>query len=291
MLGTLSAALGKGLALADEAKQLAASKLADAKHLAGSARDGLTPSRRELVPFRNYPVHMDERAIAEGGFAFVHLARHAETGEIYAVKRMLAQDRDSAELARAERALLANLPPHPNIVRMFASTVRQAARCEEHLLLLEYCSRGTLIRHCTPDAHGALPPVLRITRLLEAFLGVCRAVSHLHAQAPPIAHRDIKLENVLVSEAGVCKLCDFGSATTRTLDCATASRQVRLGSRMCSSFCSARADPHGRPGKVFLVFFFFFFLRSHDADARPSRQVRFGSMMCFSIYLFIVNPS
>ena len=228
LLGGLSAALDRGRALVDDARHLAEAKLAEARQLAESARDAAreASSRRELITFHGYPVLMNGSTMAEGGFAFVHIARHAETGKPFAVKRMLAQDRDSAELARAERKLLSELPPHPNIVRMFASTARRAGRFEEHLLLLEYCSRGTLIRYCTPGPGGALPPPLDITNLLEAFVGVCRGVSHLHSQSPPIAHRDLKLENVLVDDSGTCKICDFGSATTRTLNCATASRQV-----------------------------------------------------------------
>ena len=43
------------------------------------------------------------------------------------------------------------------------------------------------------------------------------AISTLHASHPPITHRDLKLENLLIntSESGI-KLCDFGSATTET---------------------------------------------------------------------------
>lgn len=40
-----------------------------------------------------------------------------------------------------------------------------------------------------------------------------RALVYLHSQEPPIAHRDIKLENVLINK-GVFKICDFGSCST-----------------------------------------------------------------------------
>lgn len=45
------------------------------------------------------------------------------------------------------------------------------------------------------------------------FYQVCRAVSHMHAQTPEVIHRDLKIENLLISSDGVIKLCDFGSAT------------------------------------------------------------------------------
>ena len=42
------------------------------------------------------------------------------------------------------------------------------------------------------------------------------AVAYLHRQSPPIVHRDLKCENLLVDTAGGVKLCDLGSATTAT---------------------------------------------------------------------------
>jgi len=39
----------------------------------------------------------------------------------------------------------------------------------------------------------------------------------MHSQVPPVAHRDIKIENVLLHNKKF-KLCDFGSATKATLD-------------------------------------------------------------------------
>lgn len=45
------------------------------------------------------------------------------------------------------------------------------------------------------------------------FYQICKAVSHMHSQTPEVIHRDLKIENLLISGDGVIKLCDFGSAT------------------------------------------------------------------------------
>ncbi|XP_006893653.1 PREDICTED: cyclin-G-associated kinase isoform X2 [Elephantulus edwardii] len=50
--------------------------------------------------------------------------------------------------------------------------------------------------------------------VLKIFYQTCRAVQHMHKQKPPIIHRDLKVENLLLSDQGTIKLCDFGSATT-----------------------------------------------------------------------------
>jgi serine/threonine protein kinase len=46
---------------------------------------------------------------------------------------------------------------------------------------------------------------------------VIAGVMHMHSQSPPIAHRDLKVENILL-ENKKFKLCDFGSSSTDILD-------------------------------------------------------------------------
>ena len=47
------------------------------------------------------------------------------------------------------------------------------------------------------------------------FWQTCKAVQALHSLDEPLVHRDLKIENLLLTSDGVVKLCDFGSATAR----------------------------------------------------------------------------
>jgi serine/threonine protein kinase len=60
-------------------------------------------------------------------------------------------------------------------------------------------------------------------RRAVAHMAQCAgAVRALHALRPPVAHRDLKLENMLVAADGRVKLCDFGSCAVGPQSVATA---------------------------------------------------------------------
>eukprot|EP00741_Cyanophora_paradoxa_P001511 tig00000492_g1462.t2 len=125
------------------------------------------------------------------GYSILHIATDRETNELYALKRVLAHDAETLRLAEEEIRVMKSLPPHPLIVRLYASAIlpsQQNPNQREVFMLMELCSGGHL---------------------------VCLSVAHLHCQSPPIAHRDLKVENVIRHENGDYKLCDFGSCTTR----------------------------------------------------------------------------
>lgn len=97
-------------------------------------------------------------------------------------------------------------------------------RSIQHLILMEYCEGGTafdVIKRMRANHNLALsssvsPSPQSNTRfdlpsLVIAFGQICNAVSYLHAQRPPVIHRDLKPVNFLIKHNSY-KVCDFGSA-------------------------------------------------------------------------------
>ncbi|XP_061490080.1 cyclin-G-associated kinase isoform X3 [Rhineura floridana] len=106
------------------------------------------------------------------------------------------------------------LSGHPNIVQFCSAASIGKEESDtgqgEFLLLTELC-RGQLVEFLK-KAESKGP--LSCDTVLKIFYQTCRAVQHMHKQKPPIIHRDLKIENMLMGNQGTIKLCDFGSATT-----------------------------------------------------------------------------
>ncbi|XP_044269812.1 cyclin-G-associated kinase [Tribolium madens] len=153
-----------------------------------------------------------KKVIAEGGFAVVFVAQDVGTGKDYALKRLLAADEEAKNNIIQEINILKKLSGHPNIIQyLSASFIDQSQTTHgkaEFLLVTELCTGGSLAEILQARSTPFEPEI--ITRI---FYQTCRALAHMHSQNPPIIHRDLKLENLLISKDGTIKLCDFGSAT------------------------------------------------------------------------------
>lgn len=155
-----------------------------------------------------------EKYLSEGGFAHVYLVRLPQPidGDDAAVlKRVAVPDKDSLASMRTEVETMKKLKGHRHIVTYIdshASGLKGGGY--EVFLLMEYCNGGGLIDFMNTRLQNRLtePEVLNI------FADVAQGVACMHYLKPPLLHRDLKVENVLIRTSSASrryKLCDFGS--------------------------------------------------------------------------------
>ncbi|XP_028853123.1 cyclin-G-associated kinase isoform X2 [Denticeps clupeoides] len=155
-----------------------------------------------------------KRVIAEGGFAFVYEAQDIGSSKEYALKRLLSNEEEKNKDIIQEVCFMKKLSGHPNMVQFCSAASISKEESDtgqaEFLILTELC-KGQLVDFIK---RVELKGSMSCDTVLKVFYQSCRAVQHMHKQKPPIVHRDLKIENLLISNQGTIKLCDFGSATT-----------------------------------------------------------------------------
>ncbi|KAK3839511.1 MAG: kinase-like domain-containing protein [Linnemannia elongata] len=159
-----------------------------------------------------------DRYIAEGGFAHVYVGSIVNNGVIVpgfpvVIKRIAVADKERLAVVNSEIETMKRLGKHKNVVEYMDSCMGKLEHGGyEVLILMEYCGGGPVI----DLMNRRLQHRLTEPEILKIFSNVCEAVAYLHYCDPPILHRDIKVENILLSNNDY-KLCDFGSATTNIL--------------------------------------------------------------------------
>ncbi|KAM4873978.1 sperm motility kinase 4A-like isoform 1-T1 [Thomomys bottae] len=137
------------------------------------------------------------RTIGQGSFGHVKLAKHLLTDALVAVKVL---EKRGNPFITSEVDIMKSVD-HPNVVKLF-----HVMETEERVyLVMEYPGGGDLLRH-----------VLEVIKLQEeeaqlVFRQIVSAMHYCHKSG--IAHRDLKLENVLLDTSGTVKVCDFGLGT------------------------------------------------------------------------------
>ncbi|KAG5178782.1 kinase-like domain-containing protein, partial [Tribonema minus] len=138
--------------------------------------------------------------IGSGAFATVFRATYRN--QDVAVKKLMGGGGGPMEKTlkdfKTEAALLSRLR-HRNIVAPLGATIDPVT------IVMEYCSRGNLMILLNDDAVD-----VTWARKRQMCLDVACGMRYLHTQTPVIIHRDLKSLNVLIDEAWVCKVTDFG---------------------------------------------------------------------------------
>ncbi|KAK5111017.1 hypothetical protein LTR62_005392 [Meristemomyces frigidus] len=157
-----------------------------------------------------------EKYLSEGGFAHVYVVRVPRGDnkhELAVLKRVAVPDKDNLASMRTEVETMKKLKGHKQIVAYMDSHASQLkGGGYEVFLLMEYCSGGGLIDFMnTRLQHRLTEP-----EILKIFSDVAEGVACMHYLKPPLLHRDLKVENVLITKSSsgtpLYKLCDFGSA-------------------------------------------------------------------------------
>lgn len=138
---------------------------------------------------------------AKGAFSEVYLARHLNTDNYVAAKVILLNKQSNSALTGILRELSVFMQiQHKNIAKLY----RYSLVDDEILIFfMEYVSPGSLQKHIRYRGRMHEPDAKKI------FIQLLSVLSYIHVHHF-LAHRDIKLENILIDSELNVKLIDFG---------------------------------------------------------------------------------
>lgn len=144
-----------------------------------------------------------ESVLGSGRFGIVYGARIRSGGDRRVALKIMRSDRQ----ALAEVGILRQIVPYPNIIQLIDVHMNTPAG---HCVVLEIADLGEFFDFLS---YGGRFPETCARYFFHQMLG---AVSHLHQHG--IYHRDIKLENMLLTSELIVKLCDFNHSVRANPD-------------------------------------------------------------------------
>lgn len=143
--------------------------------------------------------------LGAGGMGEVYRAIHSKIGRVVAIKMLTHIKTNSGFTERFvnEARIQASLH-HPNIAVLYDFSVYNGRPC----IIMEYVDGQTLEERI--KAHG----ILSLPEAIAIFQAIVEAIVYIHTQG--IIHRDIKSNNIKISQSGIIKLLDFGIARDLT---------------------------------------------------------------------------
>ncbi|CAH8439503.1 unnamed protein product [Schistosoma guineensis] len=141
--------------------------------------------------------------VGKGTYGNVYKGRYTRTGQLAAIKVMPITEEDEEEI-KLEIDTLKKLSNHRNIASYYGAFIKKSSPRDHLWLAMEYCGAGSV---------ADLIKSTRTKSLKEDWIAyICREIlrglMHLHANR--VIHRDIKGQNVLLTDNAEVKLVDFG---------------------------------------------------------------------------------
>ncbi|KAF2680193.1 kinase-like protein [Lentithecium fluviatile CBS 122367] len=147
--------------------------------------------------------------LGEGTFGEVHKARHVQTGQIYALKKILMHnEKDGFPITALREIKLLKMLSHDNVLKLEEMAVeRPKAEGRKRAILYMVCPymdhdlSGLLDNS---DVHFTVPQIKCY------MLQLLKGLRYLHDNH--ILHRDMKAANLLINNRGRLQIGDFGLA-------------------------------------------------------------------------------
>jgi serine/threonine-protein kinase len=150
-----------------------------------------------------------EKQLAVGGFGAVYLATDTKTNAAVAIKDMICEDPGEFAIRlyffRREAEILRMLEPIPIVPRLF-DLIESG---QQAYLAMEFIKGKDLLKIMEGRNNQPYP----IEQVIEWGKRICDVLHHMHTQQPPLVHRDLKPDNIMLQEdMKSIKMIDFGTA-------------------------------------------------------------------------------
>lgn len=147
--------------------------------------------------------------LGEGAFGVVYKVRHKFLGiqalKVFHPEKLSQQNQDEL----LNEAFILSKITHPNVVRVFDANHFDWRGQVLSYVAMEYVPGGTLSNYLRNK--GKLEQGLAV----QIQVMICRGLAQAHQLHPPVIHRDVKPQNIMVDTQGAqfaVKVSDFGQA-------------------------------------------------------------------------------
>ncbi|CAL8102844.1 unnamed protein product [Calicophoron daubneyi] len=141
--------------------------------------------------------------VGKGTYGNVYKGRHLRTSQLAAIKVMPITEEDEEEII-LEINTLRKLSNHRNIATYYGAFIKKSSPQDHLWLVMEYCGAGSV----TDLVKSTRGQSLKEDWIAYISREILRGLVHLHNNR--VIHRDIKGQNVLLTDNAEVKLVDFG---------------------------------------------------------------------------------